>query len=196
MEQSQKQSRKIFIKKAFAGTVAATALFAGAGTVLESFKEKEKNPTSSTTGSAITAEEYRARVMPRAQLSTAACQIAVDKLTQSNAKEFNTYELLEAIAVVDVLKQMGTPAPPMNDESLAFIKKLNDLHGAEFDKTFMQAQLSNHEYLRDLTIDYLNSSDAGGSTSEKETRRMGILVLFAFKEHVAISKRVYGELTA
>ncbi|MBV4358690.1 DUF4142 domain-containing protein [Pinibacter aurantiacus] len=146
--------------------------------------------------SSVTAQEFRSGVMPRAQLSMMASQLAVDKATQKNAKEFAGFELMEAITVIDVLKDVGTPTPPLSQESQAFLMKLKELEGDEFDKTYMQAELSNHEFLRDLAQDYLSSTDETTSASEKETKHLAKVALYAFKEHVAMSKRIYGELTA
>jgi len=65
--------------------------------------------TAASTG--LTEENFRNGVMPRAQLSIQASQLAVEKATQSNAKEFAGFELEEAIAVVKVLTDAGTMAP-------------------------------------------------------------------------------------
>jgi hypothetical protein len=46
-----------------------------------------------------------------------------------------------------------------------------------------------------LARDYLDSSD-GQSAADKEIRHLATVALSAFKEHVAMSKRIYGELTA
>jgi hypothetical protein len=93
--------------------------------------------------------EFSNRVMPRAQLSMMASQRAVDKATQKNATEFAGFELMEAIAVTEVLQDKGTPVPPLNNDGKAFIEKLKSAARNEFDKPYMQAQLTNHEYLRE-----------------------------------------------
>jgi hypothetical protein len=84
--------------------------------------------------------EFSNRVMPRAQLSMMASQRAVDKATQKNATEFAGFE---------VLQDKGTPVPPLNNDGKAFIEKLKSAARNEFDKPYMQAQLTNHEYLRE-----------------------------------------------
>jgi predicted outer membrane protein len=133
--------------------------------------------------------DFRNGVMPRAQLSKAASQLAIDKATQKNAKEFAGFELMEATTVIDVLKDVGTPTAPLNEDGKAFIEKLKSASGNEFDKLYMHAELTNHEFLRDLAESYLKK--AGG---DKETRHLATLALFAFKEHVALCKRIYGEV--
>lgn len=137
--------------------------------------------------------DFRNSVMPRAQLSILASQLAVDKAVQKNAREFAGFELEEAIAVVKVLTDVGTAVPSMSEEAKSFIEKLKSASDNEFDRLYMQAELSNHEFLRDLAKDYL-ATESNDSPAEKETRHLATLALFAFNEHVALSKRIYGEV--
>ncbi|HEY4108284.1 DUF4142 domain-containing protein [Puia sp.] len=139
-------------------------------------------------------EKFREGVMPRAQLSILASQLAVDKTTQPNAKEFAGFELEEAIAVVTVLKDAGTPTREISAEGTQLLEKLKAATGKEFDKLYMHAQLTNHEFLRDLAKDYLSSAADKSSPAETETRHLATIALFAFNEHVALSKRIYGEV--
>jgi predicted outer membrane protein len=99
---------------------------------------------------------------------------------------------MEATTVIEVLKDSGTSAPPLNEEGNAFIEKLKSTSGNEFDKLYMHAELTNHEFLRDLAQDYLKSA----APAEKPTRHLATLALFAFKEHVALCKRIYGEVNS
>jgi predicted outer membrane protein len=138
--------------------------------------------------------KFREGVMPRAQLSILASQMAVDKTSQKNAKEFAGFELEEAIAVVNVLKDAGTPTQEISAEGKALLEKLNAATGKEFDRLYMHAQLTNHEFLRDLAKEYLSTAADKGSAAETETRHLATIALFAFNEHVALSKRIYGEV--
>jgi putative membrane protein len=137
----------------------------------------------------MNATDFRNGVMPRAQLSMVASQLAVNKATQKNAKEFAGFELMEATTVIAVLKDVGTPNAPLNEDGKAFIEKLESASGNEFDKLYMHAELTNHEFLSDLAESYLKSTDG-----DKETRHLATLALFAFNEHVALCKRIYGEV--
>lgn len=167
-----------------------------AGTMLQSFAGKDEDHSPAATNSPVTAKDFRAGVMPRAQLSMQASKLAVDKATQKDAKEFAGWELMEAIAVINVLKDLGTPEAALSKEGQDFLTKLKGLSGNEFDKTYMQAELSNHEFLRDLAKTYLNGSNGNSSGSDIETIHLANLALFAFTEHVGLSKRIYGDLTA
>jgi predicted outer membrane protein len=152
--------------------------------------------TEKNAASAATEKEFRDGVMPRAQLSMMASQLAVDKATQTNAKEFAGFELMEATTVVNLLRDLGTVAPPMSEDGQTFIEKLGAASGSEFDKLYMNAELTNHEFLRDLAKSYLENSRGKSSQAEKETQHLATLALFAFNEHVALSKRIYGEINA
>ena len=69
--------------------------------------------------------------------------------------------------------------------------------GADFDRVYIAAQLENHEFLRDLAQSYLgNPAPAKSDIAEGQGRHLAMLALAAFKEHVAITKRIMGELKA
>ena len=146
--------------------------------------------------SAFNEQEFRDGVMPRAQLSKMASQLAVEKATQKNAKEFAGFELMEATTVVKLLEELGTASPPLNRNGETFIEKLRSVSGSEFDKLYMEAELVNHEFLRDLAKSYLMNARGKNSPAEKETQHLATLALYAFNEHVALSKRIYAEVSA
>ena len=60
---------------------------------------------------------------------------------------------------------------------------------------YNQAELTNHEFLRDLAESYLENARGKTSPAEEETQHLATLALFAFKEHVALSKRIYAEVS-
>jgi len=141
-------------------------------------------------------KEFRMGVIGPAELSLATSQIAVTKATNKNAKEFAGFELGEAIAVTGVLKDLGTPVPPMDAKSKATLEKIKSTPaGKEFDKIYIKAQLENHEFLRDLAQNYINKGKLSGM-AENQGRHLATLSLAVFKEHVAITSRILKELNA
>jgi len=70
------------------------------------------------------AAQFYAGVLPRAEVSLATSQIAVEKAKQKNAHEFAGFELGEAITVNMVLKDIGATAPKMDDASMAMVDKI------------------------------------------------------------------------
>ena len=86
------------------------------------------------------------------------------------------FELMEAKTVIDVLKDVGTATPPLNADGKAFIEKLKSASGNEFDKLYMEAELTNHEFLRDLAERYLKSGDKS-SPAERGTKHLATLSL-------------------
>ncbi len=129
-------------------------------------------------------------------LSLVTSEIAVNKATDANRKEFAGFELTEAKAVTKVLKDLGTPEPAMDAKAKATLDKIKTAdQGAAFDKAYIMTQRENHEFLRDHAADYLkNSSSSTSDMAEKQGRHLATLALATFTEHVLITKRISGEL--
>ena len=143
-----------------------------------------------------TAPEFYMGVLGPAEVSLSTSQIAVEKATQKNAHEFAGFELGEAITVNMVLKDIGAEAPAMTADGAATIQKMKTSTGAAFDRAYITFQLENHEYLRNLADAYLHNSAGATDPVEKQGRHLAMLMLAVFKEHVAICKRINGELKA
>lgn len=142
--------------------------------------------------------EFRMGVIGPAELSLVTSEIAVERATQANAKEFAEFELEEAKAVTAVLKELGTPIPEMDAKAKATLEKIKSAaKGAAFDQAYIAAQLENHEHLRDWAMAYLSGSVPDKTKmAEDQGRHLAMLALATFKEHVAITKRISKELKA
>lgn len=190
---NNQQPRRTFIKRTFLSTIAVGAGISVLTPNMQSFAtisddgEDVPNAKSET--------EFRMGVIGPAELSLATSKIATEKASQKNAKEFAGFELTEAIAVTSVLKDLGTPVPPMDTKAKAILEKIKNMpSGNEFDKIYIKAQLENHEFLRDLAQNYLNKSKDKTTAAESQGRHLATLALANFKEHVAITQRILGEL--
>ncbi len=147
----------------------------------------------------VTNEELlRLAIIGPAELSLVTSQLAVEKATNKNTKEFAGFELTEAVAVTTVLKELGTPVPTPDAKAKATLEKLKSAEkGAAFDEAYITAQLENHEFLRDTAEDYLKRTEGSKENkAEQQTQHLATLALATFKEHVAITKRISGELKA
>ncbi len=199
MNYNEKTPRRVFFKKSIKDTI---ALGAGASltlSLLQSFTADAATATvafgDAPTPMASNEKEFRVGVMGPAELSLVTSQIAVSKATNKNAKEFAGFELTEAIAVTKVLEDLATPVPPMDAKAKATLAKIKAAKpGMDFDKAYIQAQLENHEFLRDLTQNYLKNAAGKTSPAENQTKHLATLTLAVFKEHVAITSRILGEL--
>lgn len=139
--------------------------------------------------------EFRTGVIGPATLSLITSEIAVDKATNAQAKEFANFELREAIAVTTVLKSLNTTVPPMDANATATLQKIKAApKGAAFDKEYIKAQLANHEFLRDLAEVYLKNSAGQISMPEMHGQHLATLALSTFKEHVVITKNILKAL--
>lgn len=143
-----------------------------------------------------TSQQFAMGVIGPAQLSLVTSQIAVDRARKADAREFAGFELTEAIAVTTVLKQLGTPVPPMDAKAQATLDKIRAAApGAAFDRAYIDAQYENHVFLRDLATAYLANSPANSSDmAEMHGRHLATLALATFKEHTLITQRIAREL--
>ena len=185
--------RRDFFKRSLSGTLALGAGMPLVTSLLSSFTAEAAIFSDDST-MAATEKEFRQGVIGPAELSLITSQIAVNKATDKYAKEFAGFELEEAKAVTSVLKDLGTPVPAMNAKAQATLTKIKTSTGAAFDKAYIQAQLENHEFLRDLAQNYLKNSAGKTSPAESQTRHLATLALAVFKEHVALTKQILGEL--
>lgn len=144
--------------------------------------------------SGVNEKEFRKSVMPRALLSKMACEIALQKTTERNVKQFASWELMEATTVINVLQDLDTTVSSLDNDSEAFLERLKSLNGNGFDKVFMEAELSNHEFLLNLTQDYIDGIEGKPSGQEENIWHVANLALFAFTEHVAICKRILSDV--
>ncbi len=143
---------------------------------------------------AASGEEFCLGVIGPALLSVTASQIAVDRASDPDARDFANFELREAVAVVRILKELGIRELAPDEPGQAFVEKLKSTpRGTEFDKLYMTAELSNHEYLRDLAESFL-SSPSSQLASEVHARHLASLAITAFKEHVVLSKNILRRL--
>ncbi len=146
---------------------------------------------------AQTAEQFYTGLIGPATLSVAASRLAVEKATDADTKQFANFELREAIAVTAILKNLNTPVPPINEGGQALLDKLKTVPaGVDFDKTYISAELANHEFLRDLASSYLEVSPDSASPEEAHGRNIAALAITAFKEHVVLSKNIVQAMGA
>lgn len=192
MNFNEKTPRRIFFKHSVINTIGLSAGLTATAALMQSFKTG--NDPIDDRQRAMNEKEFREGVIGPAELSKVTSQIAVDKATNKNAHEFAGFELTEAIAVTAVLKDLKTVAPEMSEKAKTTLNKIKAAaKGQEFDKAYIQAQLENHEFLRDLAQNYLSNSTSS-TPAESQGRHLATLALATFKEHVAITKRILTEL--
>ena len=194
MKFADKTPRRVFFKKSVTGTIALGAGAPLIAALLQSFTVEAEAISFGDAPVAATEKEFRQGVIGPAELSLITSQMAVSKATNKNVKEFAGFELEEAKAVTAVLKDLGTPVPSMDAKAKATLDKIKSAQGAAFDKAYIKAQLENHEFLRDLAQNYLKNSVGKSGAAESQGRHLATLALSTFKEHVAITKRIMGEL--
>ena len=192
--------RRAFLMRLTAAGVGAVALglaaSAGAATQPHQPEADTGHDYPMPAPHAMTAKQFYGGVIPIATLSHAASGLAVDKAADAATKEFANFELREAISVLAVLKEMGTPTPPMDAHAKATLATLRSSEGAAFDKAYIAAELGAHEFLRDLSETYLKNSAGHAGMAEMHGRHLSTLALATFKEHIVHCKNIKAALQA
>ncbi|MGI4790239.1 MAG: DUF4142 domain-containing protein [Janthinobacterium lividum] len=199
-ETNSETSRRAFLSRLAAAGLGAAAL----GMVASAQAATKPQQPAADTGHdypmsaphAMTAKQFYKGVIPIAVLSRAASGMAVDKATDPATKEFANFELREAIAVLEVLKEMGTPTPPMDAHAKATLATLKSTEGTAFDKAYITAELGAHEFLRDLSETYLSHSQGQSGMAEMHGRHISTLALALFKEHIVHCKNIKAALAS
>lgn len=193
-------SRRTLLKTAAAAGIGMVALgLAGAAQAggVQQPEADSGHDYPMPTPTAATAAQFYAGVIGPATLSVAASRLAVDKATDADTRQFANFELREAIAVTDVLSKLKVPAPPISAGGQGLLDKLKTVPaGADFDKTYITAELANHEFLRDLADSYLKNATGAAGAEEVYGRHVATIVLTAFKEHIVLSKNIVQAMSA
>ena len=143
----------------------------------------------------MTEKEFNSSLLTAMELSMAISNIAVSKASNNHVKEFASFEVDEARALMTVVKGQGMATPELDDQDKAIIANLTLSKGLDFDKSYINMQLENHQFLRDLAEDYLNQSSADEPGSAGiQCKYTATLALAAFKEHLMTAKKLYSEL--
>jgi predicted outer membrane protein len=145
-----------------------------------------------------TVQQYATQAIGRAELSRLACEAAMEKATRPDVRELAGYELMEAKAIISVLRELGAPAPQMAQDAKGVLDMVTAAsRGNAFDRAYIAAQCENHAYLRDLTAAYLENSDARTSDAkERQGRQLATLALCTFTEHAACANRISRDIRA
>jgi uncharacterized protein DUF4142 len=145
-----------------------------------------------------TAQQYAAQAIGRAELSRATCEAAMEKATRPDVRELAGYELMEAKAIISVLRDLGAPAPQMAPDAKGVLDMVTAASkGNAFDRAYITTQSENHAYLRDLTAAYLENSDPRTSDArERQCRQLATLALCTFTEHAATANRISRDIRA
>jgi hypothetical protein len=145
-----------------------------------------------------TVQQYAAQAVGRAELSRMASEAAMDKATRPDVRELAGYELMEAKAIISLLRDLGAPAPQLGADAKGVLDMVTSAsRGIAFDRAYIAAQCENHAHLRDLTAAYLENSDPRTSDArERQGRQLATLALCTFTEHAATANRISRDIRA
>jgi putative membrane protein len=114
------------------------------------------------------------------QLSQAALKVSQNQ----RVRQFAAFEVAEQTAVAQVLMDTSDPnppAPPLDQQHTAAVNSVRSRSGADFDVTYIQAQIVGHRELLQLTQNYL-----GAPLTDPVQRRSAILLRPVLMEHLAL----------
>jgi len=145
-----------------------------------------------------TVQQYAAQAIGRAELSRMASEAAMDKATRPDVRELAGYELMEAKAIISVLRDLGAPAPQLGPDAKGVLDMVTSAsRGTAFDRAYIAAQCENHAHLRDLTAAYLENSDPRTpDPRERQGRQLATLALCTFTAHAATANRISRDIRA
>lgn len=148
------------------------------------------------TSNVRTVQQYAAQAVNRAELCRAAAQAAMEKATRPDVRELAGYQLMEAKAMISVLRELGAPAPQLAQDAKSALDMITSASkGTAFDRAYITAQRENHAFLRDLTAAYLECSDPrAADAQERQGRTLAQMALCSATEHAAIANRIAREI--
>jgi putative membrane protein len=196
-------SRRAFLSRLTAAGLGVSALGVVASADASNFltlaapRQPQPQPCPWTAPQVTNEKQFRMALIAPAELSLETSKIAISKAASHQVREFAGFDLSKAIAITNVLKELRTPAPHLDTKARTTLANIKAApQGQLFDTAYIQAQLENHVYLRDLTHNYLKNSMGKTNIAELHTRHLATLNLAVFQEHLALSQRILGELQA
>jgi len=155
-------------------------------------KARAQPPTPNAPLTAIGADEYKSRTLMAGTLAKQTSELALQKATNPKVKQFANLEVMEQTAMAQVLTLQVTPPPAQLDEKhAAVLKGLQGASGAEFDKTYVSAQITGHAEL--LTIQDAHTIGRGQDTAAmlaSDTARIATLAKAAIQTHLTMLKEI------
>ena len=141
--------------------------------------------------------QYRNKLMAVATVSRITSQLALNRATGLDVRSFANFELNEANAVLQVLRELGTVPPPPDAQDRAVIARLRNSRGVAFDRTYATAQYEAHVFLRNLGTNFLRDArPRGNRMTEMHTRHIATLSLPTINEHIAHTQSILRRLGA
>jgi putative membrane protein len=140
-------------------------------------------------------KQFRAGLLDAAELSLASSKIARSKAVDLEVREFARFEMAEALAMTDILRQLRTHQHGITPEANATLSLIVAApQGRMFDTAYMSTQLENHACMQELAQTYLNNSAEKSSSAELHMRHLATMMLATCEQHLALNKRILATL--
>lgn len=173
-----------------------TSLSGAALLPLAAGKARAQPATPNAPLTAIGADEYKSRTLMAGTLAKQTSELALQKAANPKVKQFADLEVMEQTAMAQALtSQVNSPPAQLDERHAAVLKKLQGVSGAEFDKAYVDAQITGHSEL--LTIQDAHTIGRGQDTVAMlatDTVRIAALAKAAIQTHLTMLKELNDAL--
>jgi putative membrane protein len=172
----------------------ASFLFVGAGLaatagrllVTPAAAQQSSRPTSSTAANVLP-EQVRAMALGGMAFALATSQVALQRAENASVRTFAQLEAEEQETFA-AARQMAGLAPPnpamMDGQKQQMLQQLQGASGREFDRAYLQGQITGHEELLQLHMAMARAS------TDREERLLGMVGVPAIKTHLVMLQSI------
>lgn len=147
--------------------------------------QSEKLPT-------LDRSQYRAQTLMLGSLSKEASQLAAERSRVPKIKQFAEFEIAEQTTMAQVLTDENNPKPvAMDPEQAAILRRLQGATDKEFDRTFVEEELTTHAELLNAQQSFLNNDP-----SDADYKHIAMLARTVIEMHITMLHDLQAMLPA
>jgi putative membrane protein len=136
--------------------------------------------------------QYEAETLMFGGLSKQASQLAVERSRNPKIKEFAEFEIDEQTTMAQVLTDKANPEPvPIDPEHAEILKRLQGVSDTDFDRAYVQEELTVHAELLTAQQSFLNNRP-----SDDDYRHIAMLARTVIQMHVTMLHDLQAALPA
>ncbi|MDB5412635.1 MAG: hypothetical protein JWR10_970 [Rubritepida sp.] len=132
--------------------------------------------------------ELRQRILAASTFAVMTSRLAATRATAATVKVFAGFEIAEQGAIMQAMQIAGLPVPAqvqIDAEHAQMQSQLEALNGAEFDRMYLQGQLTGH---RELLALHQRSASSG----TREEKVISTIAIAGIEQHIAMLQGMQG----
>ncbi len=164
--------------------------FAGAG-LATALVRSAAAQQSSTSPSNMSPERTAQMALGGMAFALATSQLAPQRAESATVKTFAQLETEEQMAFTEARRMAGLPVPSpsmMDAQKQQMVQQLQSMNGAQFDRMYVQGQITGHQELLQL------HQAIAQSGSKTEERMLGTVAVPAIKSHLAMLQGIQQQM--